>query len=297
MGSRFTHLLVTLGRSFVPFHSAITKQPIYAVQRYIFHICLIVVPIWLSGHVALWEESRLEWGWSALPDVWADWMTLLVLALAAYFLLRRLMMRSLRLSSSASDYLLIVVTALPFTTGFFLTHGGLDAIPFLGNNMRIIHVLSGEAMLLAAVFLFYTTQLNVEKCTGCAACEVSCPTGTLESNDAQKLRIFNYSHYQCICCGACVNVCPEEAAGLRHEIRLGRFFQIVPKREIQSVELRACEKCGKPVAPIPQLDKIGETITDDYIHFCPRCRKANLADTLYKLVPSPKHFKQPITSI
>ena len=294
---KLTHLLSILGRAFVPFHSAITKQPIYAILRYIFHICLIVVPIWLSGHVALWEESRFEWGWTALPDVWADWMTVLFLALATYFLIRRLILPDIRLSSTASDYLLIIITGLPFMTGYFLMHGSLDAIPFLGDNMRIIHVLSGETMLLCAVFLFYTSQLNSEKCTGCAACEVSCPTGTLESKDAGKLRIFDYSHYQCICCGMCVNVCPEDAAGLRHELRLGRFFEVVPKREIRSVELRACERCGKPVAPIPQLDKIGKTITDDYVRLCPRCRKDNLADTQYKMVPWPKHLKQPISKI
>jgi len=44
------------------------KKPIYAVVRYIFHICLIAVPVWLSGHIALWEESRFELNWRALPD-------------------------------------------------------------------------------------------------------------------------------------------------------------------------------------------------------------------------------------
>jgi len=63
------------------------KKPIYAVVRYIFHICLIAVPVWLAGHIALWEESRFELNWRALPDAWADWMTLLLLGLAIYFLI------------------------------------------------------------------------------------------------------------------------------------------------------------------------------------------------------------------
>ena len=282
---RWWYSIATFGRSFLPFHNAVTKRPIYAALRYIFHVCLIIVPVWLSGHITLWEESRFEWGWTALPDAWADWMTLLFLALAAYFLVRRIIVKDIRFSSSKSDFSLIVITALPFVTGYFLAHGTLDFIPFLGNNMWTIHVLSSEAMLVVVVLLFCRTRLNVEKCTGCASCELSCPTGTLESNDEGKLRVFTYSHYQCICCGECVNTCPEEAAELRHEISLGRFFQIVPKQEIQAVELRVCEGCGALFVPEPQLNKISQIITDDYLGFCPRCKKLNYAQSFYRLSP------------
>jgi len=285
---RWRHIVATFGRSFVPLHSAVTKRPMYAALCYIFHICLIVVPVWLSGHILLWEESRFGWNWAALPDALADWMTLLVLLLAAYFLIRRIIAADLRLNTSRSDYLLIVVTALPFMTGYFLTHGNVEFIPFLGDNMRTIHVLSGEAVLIVAVFLFYRTQLSREKCTGCAACELSCPTGTLESTDKGKLRIFTYSHYQCICCGACVTTCPEEAAELRHEIGPGRFFPIVPKEEIRSVELKACERCGAVFTPVPQIEKIGQLITDDFIHFCPRCKQHKYAEGFRHLAPWPK---------
>ena len=287
---RWWYSLATFGRSFVPFHNAVAKKPFYASLRYIFHVCLVVVPVWLSGHIALWEESRFEWAWTALPDAWADWMTLLLLALATYFLIRRIIAKDIRITSSTSDYLLIIITALPFMTGYFLTHGSLDSIAFLGNNMWTIHILSGEAMLLVVAFLFCRTRLNLEKCTGCAACELSCPTGTLESNDEGNLRIFAYSHYQCICCGACVNTCPEEAAELRHEIGLARIFQIVPKQEIRSVELKTCDRCGSPFAPEPQLDKISQTFTDDYLRFCPRCRMVNIGDLLHQM--SPWHRKE-----
>jgi len=75
---KLRYSLATLGRSLLPFHNAVIKKPIYAVVRYIFHICLIAVLVWLSGHIALWEESRFELTWRSLPDAWADWMTLLL---------------------------------------------------------------------------------------------------------------------------------------------------------------------------------------------------------------------------
>jgi len=287
---RLRYSLATFGRSLLPFHNAVIKKPIYAIVRYIFHICLIVVPVWLSGHIALWEESRFELSWRSLPDAWADWMTLLLLGLVIYFLIRRITAKDIRFNSSISDYVIILLTALPFVTGYFLTHGSLDSIAFLENNMWTIHIVSGEAMILMAVFLFCRTRLNTQKCTGCAACELNCPTGALESKDEGKLRIFTYSHYQCICCGACVNTCPEEAAELRHEISLKRFFQIVPKQEIRSVKLTACERCGALFAPEPQLDKIGQTFTHEYLRFCPRCRMVNIGDQLHQL--SPWHRKE-----
>ncbi len=296
-GNRDNHLtrggvLRTLGRSLLPFHSAFRKRPIYTALRYIFHICLILVPIWLSGHIILWEESRFGWSWHALPDGLADWMTLLVLSLAAYFLIRRITVAHIRRDSSRSDYALIGITALPFVTGYFLAHGTLDAISFLGGNMRTAHVLSGEAMMVAALFLFYRTELNEVKCTGCGACDLQCPTGTLEYDDKGRVRVFTYSHYQCICCGKCVNICPEGAAGLRHEIGLGRFLQIVPKREIRSVELVACERCGTMFAPAAQVGKIRGMIPDDFIGFCPRCKKDQYAEGFHQLAPWTKKLKK-----
>jgi len=287
---RWRYSVATLGRSFLPFHSAVGNKPLYGTLRYIFHICLIVVPIWFSGHIVLWEESRFEWTWRALPDAWADWMTLLLLGLATYFLIRRIVVKDIRFNSSIPDYVIIILTALPFVTGYFLTHGSLDSIAFLGNNMWTIHILSAEAMIIMAVFLFCRTRLNTQKCTGCAACELNCPTGALESRDEENLRIFTYSHYQCICCGTCVSTCPENAAELSHEISLRRFFQISPKQEIRSVELRVCERCGAWFAPVPQLDKIGQTFTHEYLRFCPRCRMVNIGDLLHQL--SPWHRKE-----
>jgi ferredoxin len=282
---RWAYVPAILGRLFVPFHKGISKKPLYATLRYIFHICLVVVPIWLSGHIVLWAESRFEWDWTPLPDAWADWMTLVLLALAAYFLIRHLILKHIRLASSTTDYVLIALTALPFMTGYFLTHGSLDTVAFFGDNMRLIHVLSGEAMIVMAVILFCRTRLNLKTCTGCAACELSCPTGTLKSQDNGALRIFTYSHYQCICCGACVGTCPEGAADLRHEIGVRRFPQIASREEIRSVELKACERCGALFAPVPQLDKVARTITDDYLGFCPNCKKLNNAELFYHLSP------------
>jgi nitrate reductase gamma subunit len=146
------YAFATIGRWLLPINKDVVKNPIFTSLGYIFHICLIVVPIWLSGHISLWEESRLEWSWTPIPDGLADWMTLIFLAIALFFLLRRIISADIRLISTFSDYFLLVVVAFPFMTGFFLTHGPVDSIGFLGDNMQLIHMLSGELMLILIPF-------------------------------------------------------------------------------------------------------------------------------------------------
>jgi len=282
---KLLYFLKNVALSFFPLHEVVIKRPVYTTLRYIFHACLVVVPIWFSGHIVLWEESSWEWYWTAIPDEWADWMTLLLIFLAACFVVRRLTFLKIRFDSSLSDFFLIIITALPFLTGYFLTHGTLESVSFFENYMLTLHILSGEAFMVVAVFLFCRTRLSPEKCITCAACDISCPTGTLEARDEGPVRIFTYSHYQCICCGACVNTCPEEAAQLRHEISLARFFQIVSKQEIRSAKLKTCERCGIRYVPEPQLDKISHNWSFDYNRFCPRCRKVHVGEVLLKLSP------------
>ncbi|RPJ22010.1 MAG: nitrate reductase [Desulfobacteraceae bacterium] len=146
------YILATLARWLLPLNVDVKKNPVFIPCVYLFHICLIVVPVWLGGHVSLWEESRFGWSWSSLPDKWADWMTLLLLAISIFFILRRALSPDLRIITTFADYLMIVVTALPFATGYFLTHGTLDSIAFLGDNMRLLHVLSAELMLILIPF-------------------------------------------------------------------------------------------------------------------------------------------------
>jgi nitrate reductase gamma subunit len=146
------YIFATLARWLLPLNVDVKKNPVFVSCVYLFHICLIVLPIWLAGHISLWEESRFGWSWSSLPDKWADWMTLLLFAISIYFILRRALSPDLRIITTFSDYLLIVVTALPFVTGYFLTHGTLDSIKFLGDHMRLLHVLSAELVLILIPF-------------------------------------------------------------------------------------------------------------------------------------------------
>ena len=288
IGSR--NIAAILGRALLPYHRYVDKRPIYTLSRYLFHLCVFVVPIWLYGHIIFWEDSVFEISWQSLPDIWADRLTLIVLGLSAWFFMRRIFVERVRAKSSFSDHLLIIMVALPFLTGYFLVHGTLESIPFLDNYMMTIHVLSGELILIAAAFLFCKIRLDRDSCIGCAACELICPTGTLETNDEEGIRFFAYSHYQCVCCGACVRTCPESAAELRHEIGVRNIFQLFSKDTIGNVELSVCKRCGSPYLPSPQLDKVEALLADDSIHSCPTCKTAAAAEKLYMQDPRRNKF-------
>jgi ferredoxin/nitrate reductase gamma subunit len=266
-------VMVSMGRSLFPFHKAVSKRPVYATLRYIFHACLIIVPIWFSGHILLWEESRFGWSWSALPDAWADGMTLLLLAFAAFFLIRRFFRKEIRKTSAKSEWFIIPVVVLPLVSGFVLTHVDFEADTFAANNLGTIHVLTAEAMLLMIVFLFCRARIEEQKCVGCSACEINCPTAALDAEEKADQRIFTYLPYQCISCGECIRTCPEDAVELRHRIDPKGFFQLFSRRIVRSVDLKKCDQCGTPYAPAPQVEKIGDLIRDDHVNLCERCKE------------------------
>lgn len=149
---RLKYILISLGRWLLPLNRDIAKNPVFSISGYIFHICLILVPILYSGHIILWEESRFEWSWTPLPDGLSDWLTIIFLAIAIFFFIRRIISSDIRLISTLSDYLLLCATALPFMTGYFSAHGTLDSIQFFNENMYLIHMLSGELMLILIPF-------------------------------------------------------------------------------------------------------------------------------------------------
>lgn len=281
--SRWLEPFITQGRLFFPLHKVLIKKPIYTVLLYAFHLNLIVIPVWLNGHIVLWEESRFEWYWTPLPDEWIDWMTLFVIGMALFFLFRRFLLKKRRAHSAGSDYLLIGISGLPFITGYCLTHGSLDAVTFFRDNMQMLHVLSAEIMLLVIVFLFCRIHLKTEKCTGCAACELSCPVEALEAEDKETLRYLNYVPYRCVYCGTCVTTCPEDAAELRHAIGLQVFLKPMRRQVIQTVTLQTCEICATPFGPEPQLEKLGRTVNTDYMRLCPRCKTGRVAGVLFQM--------------
>jgi nitrate reductase gamma subunit len=132
----------------VPFGSRnwMIRWPI-TITTFVFHIGLVFTPIFLLSHNILWHES---WGisWWSLPENVADIMTLLVIVTSVIFFMRRLFAPEVKFVTSADDFLILAISFFPFLTGFLAYHEWL--LPY--KPMVILHILFGEAMLIAIPF-------------------------------------------------------------------------------------------------------------------------------------------------
>ncbi|MFC1834649.1 TmcC family electron transfer complex membrane anchor subunit [Thermodesulfobacteriota bacterium] len=116
------------------------------IVTFTFHICLFLVPLLLTAHVAMFAFS---WGpgWGTISERTADWLTILVVLAAVFFLVRRWMLPEVRFVTFASDYILLAIVAAPFVTGFIAHRQWFDY-----ETMVVIHIISGCVMLMAIPF-------------------------------------------------------------------------------------------------------------------------------------------------
>ncbi|MFH1624998.1 MAG: TmcC family electron transfer complex membrane anchor subunit [Pseudomonadota bacterium] len=131
----------------IPFATTnMRKRPAMTVITFAFHICLVLTPIFLLSHNLLWYQSwKISW-WT-LPEGTGDVMTVIVILAAICFLIRRLLLPEVRFVTFASDYALLAIAVAPFLTGFLAYH---QLFPY--KTMLILHILSGEVMLMAIPF-------------------------------------------------------------------------------------------------------------------------------------------------
>lgn len=116
---------------------------LFTVLVFVFHIGLLVTPIFLLGHNLLLQQW---WGFHlpSLPEGLSDAMTVAVMVAALLILLRRVTLPEVRILTSFYDILVIAIAVAPFMTGFLAYHQVGDYKFWL-----IAHILCGEIMLVA----------------------------------------------------------------------------------------------------------------------------------------------------
>jgi nitrate reductase gamma subunit len=152
--------MISILRWLIPWGSAsMRQQPVFTFMVYIFHITLLAVPLFLSAHNILWDES---WGISfgSLPNGLIDAMTVILLITIIFFVIRRLVRSEVRIITGIWDYILLGLTALPFLTGLLAYHqvGHYETV-------MILHLLTAHLILilipftkLAHMILFFFTR-------------------------------------------------------------------------------------------------------------------------------------------
>jgi nitrate reductase gamma subunit len=121
-------------------------DPLMTIMTSVFHVFLIVVPIFLLGHNILLDQS---WGlglWS-LPESITDVLTVVVLICVAFFLARRLFLARVRAITTLYDYVILLIALAPFLTGYFAYHQWFNY-----DTVMTLHILAGELMLITIPF-------------------------------------------------------------------------------------------------------------------------------------------------
>lgn len=131
----------------VPFASTnMREQSAMTILGFAFHICLLLTPIFLMAHVVLFNEAFNISYW-ILPKIIADVMAVIVILGCIFFFVRRIARPEVRFVTSLSDYILLIIVALPFISGLWSVY------QFPGHSYALlIHILSGQIMIMTIPF-------------------------------------------------------------------------------------------------------------------------------------------------
>jgi nitrate reductase gamma subunit len=141
---------------------SLRAQPVFGIVVWVFHICLLGVPIFLNAHNMMMQDS-LGWSFVSISDHLADLATGLVIICGAFLLLRRVAKPEVRILTTGWDYFLILLTIAPYLTGFLAKHQAGDY-----ETMLTLHILLSEILLIVIPFsklghmvLFFATRFVI----------------------------------------------------------------------------------------------------------------------------------------
>jgi nitrate reductase gamma subunit len=119
----------------------IRNEMLFSLTSIVFHVAILVAPLFLAGHIALLARS-LGISWPALPNIVIDVLTIVALITAVALVLQRIGARATRALSRPQDYVLPLIIALPFASGFLVMHPAFN--PFGYEAMLFVHVMSAN---------------------------------------------------------------------------------------------------------------------------------------------------------
>jgi len=138
----------------VPFNTRNMRiHPVMTVVSFLFHICLLVTPLFVMGHGVLWQQ-RWGFSWWSLPPLAADLMTLIVIFACAFFFVRRIAAPEVRNVSTWREFAIVLLVASPYLTGFVAHQQWL---PY--SAIITLHIVFGILWLVAIPFTWLAHML------------------------------------------------------------------------------------------------------------------------------------------
>ncbi len=148
----------------IPVRHLIPGTKIFSTVSYLFHVGILVVPLFLADHIALWEDFlKID-----LPELnygLADLLTLFTIVCIFILFGFRIFSPRLRSMSRLSDYALLFAILLPFVSGYAAHNPRYN--PFPWDVMTLVHLLSAELLFviipftkLAHIVLFFFDRIS-----------------------------------------------------------------------------------------------------------------------------------------
>lgn len=116
---------------------------VFGLTSFIFHVAVILVPLFLAGHAVLWR-SGTGLAWPYISNLLADVLTIAAIVTAVLLIVQRVAARPTRALSRAQDYLIPLYILVPFVSGFLVRHPGFN--PFSFDPTLLVHVMSANIL-------------------------------------------------------------------------------------------------------------------------------------------------------
>ncbi len=133
----------------LPVKHLVKGKVIFSNASFLFHIGVILVPLFLADHIVLWE-AFLGINLPSIGPVFADILTIITIVTLLVLFMNRAFMRKMRAISRPSDYWLLVFITIPFISGFLAAHPSMN--PLSWEAMFLTHLLSAELLFVLIPF-------------------------------------------------------------------------------------------------------------------------------------------------
>jgi nitrate reductase gamma subunit len=124
-------------------------RPVYGTLSFLFHVGLLLVPLFLTTHVLLWQ-SAIGVAWPTLPQSLANYLALMVIVAGPGLFAGRLLRREARRLSRPQDFAWPLLLVVPFITGYVCSNSAVA--PKTYDAMMLVHVYSANLILLLIPF-------------------------------------------------------------------------------------------------------------------------------------------------
>jgi nitrate reductase gamma subunit len=121
----------------------VRSQILFSLTSLLFHIAILIVPLFLAGHIVLWTRG-LGLSWPAIPNNVADVLTIVAIVTAVALVIQRATAPATRSLSRFQDYALPLLVALPFASGYFVMHPSGN--PFSYEATLFVHAMSANVL-------------------------------------------------------------------------------------------------------------------------------------------------------